>query len=276
MPALGDALLVVRGAGDVASAIAHRWFALGRPVLILCEARPSLPRRAMAFVDAVFDGAAVLEGVRAQRVATLAQARALLAERAAIPLWPAPPLELAALCAALAPAVLVDARLRKRDAPEPLRGLAPLTVALGPGFVAGHHADLAVETGWEGLGRVLTSGVTQALKGAPRAIEGLARERVVYASGAGELRALRRLGELVSAGETVATLNGDAVAAPVAGLLRGLTRDGVRVAAGTKIVEIDPRGERGVWAGIGERPRALAAAVTRAAEERLAQRPLTP
>lgn len=270
------ALMLVRGVGDVASAVAHCWFRIGHPALLACEARPALPRRAMAFVDAVFDGAAELDGVRAERVDALPQAQALFARRAAIPVWPAPALDLAALCAALAPAVLVDARLRKRDAPEPLRGLAPLTVALGPGWVAGEHADLAVETSWEDLGRVIERGPTRALEGAPRAIAGLGRERVVYAPRAGVLRTARRLGEIVAAGERVATLDGEPVRAPVAGLLRGLTRDGVEVPAGAKIVEIDPRGAQGVWRGIGERPRILADAVTAAVTRRLAPRAPTP
>jgi xanthine dehydrogenase accessory factor len=268
--------MLVRGVGDVASAIAHRWFTLGNPALMVCEAQPALPRRAMAFVDAVFDGAAELVGVRAERVDALPQAHAALARRTAIPVWPAPALDLAALCAALAPAVLVDARLRKRDPPEPLRGLAPLTVALGPGWVAGEHADLAVETAWEDLGRVIERGPTRDLAGAPRAIGGLARERVVYAPRGGALRALRHLGEIVAAGERVATLDGEPVAAPVAGLLRGLTRDGVTVAAGAKIVEIDPRGADGVWRGIGERPRVLADAVVAAVTPRLAPGAPTP
>jgi xanthine dehydrogenase accessory factor len=170
----------------------------------------------------------------------------------------------------------VDARLRKRDPPEPLRGLAPLTVALGPGWVAGEHADLAVETAWEDLGRVIERGPTRDLAGAPRAIGGLARERVVYAPRGGALRALRRLGEIVAAGERVATLDGEPVAAPVTGLLRGLTRDGVTVAAGAKIVEIDPRGADGVWRGIGERPRILAEAVAAAVKPRLAPGEPTP
>lgn len=268
--------MLVRGVGDVASAIAHRWFGLGRPAAIVCEAQPALPRRAMAFVDAVYDGAAELEGVRAERVGSLEETRAALARRAAIPVWPAPPLSIARLCAALAPAALVDARLRKRDAPEPLRGLAPITIALGPGFVAGEHADLAVETSWEDLGRILSAGPTRALNGAPRAIAGLARERVVYAPRPGVLRAVRELGEAVAAGDVVATLAGAPVAAPVAGLLRGLTRDGVTVRAGAKIVEIDPRGDAGLWRGIGERPRVLAQAVARAVQEWLDSSRLTP
>ena len=61
----------------------------------------------------------------------------------------------------VSPEILVDARLQKRLQPEVQRGLAPLTIGLGPNFTAGVTTDLIVETSWgDDLGRVLTlSGV---------------------------------------------------------------------------------------------------------------------
>ena len=56
--------------------------------------------------------------------------------------------ELGDVLAAVLPDVLVDARMRKRAQPETQRGLAPLTIGLGPNFVAGQTTDLAVETQW--------------------------------------------------------------------------------------------------------------------------------
>jgi xanthine dehydrogenase accessory factor len=43
-------------------------------------------------------------------------------------------------------AVLVDARMRRREVPEEQRGIAPLTIGLGPNFVAGGNVDIAIET----------------------------------------------------------------------------------------------------------------------------------
>ena len=37
-------------------------------------------------------------------------------------------------------------------------GLAPLTIGLGPNFVAGETIDIVVETSWEQLGHVVTRG----------------------------------------------------------------------------------------------------------------------
>ncbi len=257
-------LVVVLGVNDVASAVAHCLWTAGYPVVLASEPAPAVTRRGMAFADAVFDGEAELEGVRCWRVAGPAEVEQLLADRSAIPLvvgW-AP----AALVAALRPVVLVDARMRKWAQPERLRGLAPLTVGLGPGFVAGDHVDVAVETSWEALGLVRWQGTNLPLAGEPREIGGRRRERYVYAPLAGCWRTERRIGELVAAGEVVAWIEAERdrrveVRAPLAGAIRGLVRDGVWVEAGTKVLEIDPRGAEGRWQGLGERPLRIAEGV---------------
>jgi xanthine dehydrogenase accessory factor len=60
------------------------------------------------------------------------------------------------------------------------------------------------------------------------------------------------------------------VTAPLRGVLRGgLTHDGVPVAAGTKVIEIDPRGNPALVHGIGERPARIAAGVLRAIDAAL-------
>lgn len=118
----------------------------------------------MAFADAVFAGTCELDGVQASRIDDLAALAAALEEGAVIPVTIA---NLAAVLDALRPAVLVDARMRKRVRPERQRDLAPLTIALGPNVVAGETAHLAIETQWgDELGTVIAAGSTR-----PRAIE---------------------------------------------------------------------------------------------------------
>jgi xanthine dehydrogenase accessory factor len=67
--------VLVRGVGDVGSAVAHRLFGAGFAVLLHDGPQPSAPRRGMAFADAVFDGRAVLAGVEAVRADDLALCR---------------------------------------------------------------------------------------------------------------------------------------------------------------------------------------------------------
>jgi xanthine dehydrogenase accessory factor len=214
--------------------------------------------------DAVFDGVARLDGLSAQRIDDLAALEGVLAARDTVPL------SLAAfdcLLAAYQPAVLVDARMRKRTDPDSQRGLAPLTVGLGPNFVAGENVDVAVETSWEALGRVVREGPMLPLRGEPRAIAGHGRDRYVYTPVAGVFRTERAIGERVEAGECVATVEGTPLLAPLSGILRGLVRDGVPVALRTKVIEVDPRGNPSGAHGIGERPRRIAEGVLAAVQE---------
>lgn len=256
--------VLVRGLDDIGSAVGHRFFTAGHRVILHDSPHPTDIRRGMAFTDAVFDGRAVLEGVRAVRVDTLAHLPALLAENAVIHVVVS---DFARLLGVVGPDVLVDARMRKHAHPEGQRGMAPLTIGLGPNFVAGETTDLAVETKWgTTLGTVLTHGATRPLEGEPRPIAGIARARYVYAPAAGLLRTARRIGDLVCAGEVVAHLGPLPLPAPLDGALRGLTHDNVPVTAGTKVMEVDPRGPTAVVLGIGERPGRIADGVWRAVQ----------
>lgn len=133
----------------------------------------------MAFTDAVFDGDVELEGIKAVRVDALAPLRDSLAARDVIPVVVG---DVMKILAEMKPDILIDARVRKRALPEIQRGLAPLTIGLGPNFVAGSTTDIAVETSWEDLGRVITAGAPLPFRGEPREIAGHARARYVYAS----------------------------------------------------------------------------------------------
>jgi xanthine dehydrogenase accessory factor len=254
--------VLVRGSGDVGSAVAVVLHRAGIGVAIHEVAAPSAPRRGMALADAVFDGEATLDGVLARRMDDLGALAVAVAGGELVAVTTA---ALDEVLAALAPDVLVDARMRKRARPEPQRHLAPLTIGLGPGVVAGETAHLAVETQWgEQLGAVLAAGETRPLGGEPRSFDGHGRDRFVYAPVAGLLATAARIGQRVSAGEVVATIGDEPLRAPLDGILRGLTHDGVEVAAGTKVVEVDPRGDVSKVTGLGVRPLRIAEGVLRA------------
>jgi xanthine dehydrogenase accessory factor len=250
------ARVLIRGCGDVGSAIAHLLLRNGDEVVVHDVALPAVPRRGMAFADAMFDGACELAGVRGRRVDAVAELRGAGGE---VLLTTA---ELGDALAAVDPDVLVDARMRKRARPEPQRGLAPLTIGLGPNFVAGETTDLAIETQWgDGLGAVVARGPTRPLGGEPRAFEGHARDRFVYAPVAGVMRTAAAIAQPVTAGEPVAAIGDERLLAPLDGILRGLVHDGVPVAAGAKVLEVDPRGDVAKVVGLGARPRRIAEGV---------------
>jgi xanthine dehydrogenase accessory factor len=135
--------VLVRGVGDIGSAVACRLFREGYSVVIHDDPKPTTTRRRMAFADAVFDGRASLEGVDASGARDIASVREALASRRAIPVYVR---ALGPLLKEMAPAVVVDARMRKHTAPEVQRGLTDLTVGLGPDLLAGRHADMVIET----------------------------------------------------------------------------------------------------------------------------------
>jgi xanthine dehydrogenase accessory factor len=254
------ARVLIRGCGDVGSAVAHLLLRSGHEVVVHDVALPGVPRRGMAFADAIFDGACVLDGVCARRVDDVAELLGGAGDEVLLTTAP-----LADVLAAVEPDVLVDARMRKRAQPESQRGLAPLTIGLGPNFVAGETTDLAIETQWgDDLGAVVQHGPTQRLGGEPRAFEGHARDRFVYAPAAGIMRTQAQIAQPVSAGEAVAAIDDEPLLAPLTGILRGLVHDGVPVDAGAKVLEVDPRGDEGKVSGIGPRPRRIAEGVLEA------------
>jgi xanthine dehydrogenase accessory factor len=258
----GRAPVLVRGAGDVGSAIVVILHRAGYAVALHDESTTTTPRRGMAFADVLFDGQATLDGLTGLRVQTAAELCHALSADDFVPVTAN---QFDEIAGAAPWSALVDARMRKRSIPEPQRGIAPLVIGLGPNFVAGENVDLAVETMWgDRLGEVIEAGSTLPLAGEPRPIGGVARERFVYAPEAGLFITSARIGDRVEEGAVVATIGEVSLHAPIGGVLRGLTRSGVNVTARTKVIEVDPRGDPAGTVGLGARPRRIAEGVLKA------------
>lgn len=251
--------ILIRGVGDVGSAVAVQLFRAGYPVLLHDVPFPAHSRRGAAFVDAFFAGEAALDGVTARLCRSDDEVRTALAARTVIPVSGG---EFAAVLAASRPRVLVDARMRKRSQPEPQRGLAALTIGLGPNFVAGDAVDVVIETAWGGaLGALITSGRSLPLSGEPREVGGAGRERYVYAPESGVFATGMNIGDDVEAGMEVARIGSTILRAPIAGRVRGLTHSGVGVEPGAKVIEVVPESAAHLVFAIGERQQRIAQAV---------------
>ena len=261
------ALVLIRGAGDVGSAVAHRLFSAGHSVVIHDVVRPAHARRGMAFSDALFEDRCTLAGVLGKRVSDLPALPLMARCGRAVPLTD---LQFGAALDCIRPQVLVDARMRKREVPESQCALALLTIGLGPNFRAGVNAHRVIETAWgTALGEVIESGASLPLAGEPRPIDGLGRQRFVTAHIDGLFVTTRRIGERVEAGEAIAHIASAAtqsavLTAPISGCLRGLVHTGAVVRAGDKVIEIDPRADPGLVVGLGERPAFIADGVLKA------------
>jgi len=249
--------VLIRGVGDVGSAVAHALYRAGFAIVINDGPHPTTSRRGMAFTDAVFDGSATLEDLTARRVDSLGELTAAMLSGEFVPVTTMP----IETVVAMGWDVLVDARMRKRAHPEDQRPLAGLTIGLGPNFVAGGNVDVAIETHWEDLGKVIRTGPTRPLEGEPRSIDGVGRQRFVYSPAVGIFRTTAKLGDAVTAGEVISYVEAVPLAAPIDGIVLAVTHDGVPVERGTKVLEVDPRGDPSAAFKMGQRPRRLGEAV---------------
>ena len=255
--------ILVIGGGDVGSAIAHRLFQHGVRVLLSERASSPHARRGMAFTDALFEGRSRLAGVEASWQSDIKGVEVCWQQQRVIPVVTLPE---HLLTAAIRFDVLVEATMRRNQVPPDLRDAAPLVIGLGPGYAPGRNCHLAIETQWGAhMGEVLRDRPAADRSGGPHALAGVTRERFAISPCAGTWRTRCRLGERVVAGQPVGEIAGQVVPAPIAGHLRGVARDGVEVAAGQRLVEVDPREEPQVF-GLGERPWAIAGGVARALE----------
>ena len=248
-------LIVVRGAGDLATGTIYRLKKAGFRLLVLEAEHPAAIRRQVALSEAVYAGSARVEDVEAVRMdVELAEKknRKELLEQEMERIWKKDGVPVlvdpAGLSiAALRPAVVVDAILAKKNLGT-TKEMAPLVIALGPGFTAGEDVDVVIETKrGHNLGRVIRSGSAVPNTGIPGIIGGYGKERVMHAQAEGILRNAASIGDIVEAGAVIAeieTENGMVpVEASLSGLLRGLIRDGYPVTKGFKIADIDPRKE---------------------------------
>ena len=237
-----DHLIVVRGGGDLATGTIHRLWSAGLRVLVLEAEHPAAIRRQVSLCEAVYEGETTVEGLRAVSIASLTEAEAVWAS-GAVPVLVDPKGE---SIPAAKPDVVVDAILAKRNLGT-TRAMAPLTIALGPGFVAGQDVDVVVETKrGHKLGRIIRSGPAAPNSGVPGVIGGYGAERVIHAPAAGVFRDVCAIADLVEAGETIANIETEdgtlvPVKTQISGILRGLLRDGYPVPKGFKVADVDPR-----------------------------------
>lgn len=230
-------LVLIKGAGDLASGVAYRLKRSGFPLVMTELPTPLLVRRAVAFGNAVYTGETTVECITARRVNTLAEARRL-AYTDIIPVFVDPQTTLLAA----GPQVLIDAIMAKTNTGTNLTD-APLVIALGPGFTAGEDCHVVIETNrGHNLGRVITQGQAEANTGTPAVMKGYAANRVLRSPVDGKVMPCAAIGDRIKQGQLIATVAGQEIRAPFDGVLRGLVHSEVNVTTGMKIGDLDPRG----------------------------------
>ena len=236
-------LIIVRGGGDLATGTIYKLKKSGFPVLILEVKNPSAIRRNVAFSEAIYQGQQIVEDMTCFLADSLQQAENFLQE-GKLTILVDPKGE---AIANLKPLAVVDAIIAKRNLGT-AKTMAPITVALGPGFVAGEDVDAVIETKrGHNLGRVIWSGSAAPNTGVPGLIGGFGKERVMHSPAQGILKNVKKITDTVMKGEVIAVIETESAVVPVEasldGILRGLIRDGYPVTKGFKIADIDPRSE---------------------------------
>lgn len=234
-------LIIVRGGGDLATGTIYKLKKCGFPVLVLEVERPTAIRRNVAFSEAVYAKIQKVEDMTCYLADNMLEAEEMLAEGKLVMLIDPQ----GHAISHLKPLAVVDAILAKKNLGTN-KDMAPITVALGPGFEAGKDVTAVIETKrGHNLGKVLWDGCAAPNTGVPGLIEGYGKERVIHSPATGVLRSVKNITDTVKNGELIAfieTPEGDVpVKATLDGLLRGLIRDGYEVKKGLKMADIDPR-----------------------------------
>jgi len=257
---LTELIVLIRGGGEVASGVAHRLFRAHFKVCLTEAPHPEAVSRGVSFSEAIYDGEKEVEGVVAKLIKSASEIPTVWKENK-LPIIVDPE---AAVKDTLRPSILIDAIMAKRNLGTRLTDAA-LVIGLGPGFQAGKDVHLVVETNnSESLGEVIFAGEAEKNTGVPIAIDGLTSERVLHSLGDGMFVTDKEIGEQVTAGEVIASVGGQAIKAPISGIVRALLRSGIQVKEGTKLVEIDQVASREICYSIRARMRAIAGGVLEA------------
>ena len=237
-------LVIVRGGGDIATGTIYKLVKSGFHVLILEITHPSAIRRNVAFSEAVYEGKWQVEDMTCYLANDMKEAKQIM-QTGSPALMIDPKGE---MIEKLKPIAVVDAILAKKNLGT-TRDMAPITIALGPGFTAGKDVDVVVETmRGHRLGRIMKEDSAIPNTGIPGVIKGFGKERVIHSPAEGILRNICHITDMVTKGQILAkieTPDGEIIDVPASmdGLLRGLIRDGYPVTKGFKIADIDPRAE---------------------------------
>lgn len=255
-----DGLVIIKGAGDIATGVAHRLFQCGFRILLLEVSEPTAIRRTVAFAEAVYGGQVRVEGVTAALAENLDLVEPILAENH-IPVLIDPE---GYAIQRFRPLVVVDAILAKRNLGTSVLD-APMTIGLGPGFKAGENVRAVIETQrGHDLGKVIYQGEAAPNTGNPGEIGGYTVERLLRAPKEGIFRGFKSIASEVSCGEVLAKVGDEEIKAPINGILRGILKDGLYVSKGFKLGDIDPRGQKEHCFTISDKARAIAGGVLEA------------
>jgi xanthine dehydrogenase accessory factor len=255
-----DVSIAIKGAGEMASGIAHRLFMANITRVCMVEIEnPLCVRRTVSFCEALFAKEVEVEGVKATQVSNLADlAEAWDKKQIGVivdPAWK--------IIADLSPDVVVDAVLAKRNLGT-VKNEAPVVIGVGPGFSAPDMVHAVIESNRGiNLGRAIYDGAAESYTGIPAVKSGFSWERVLRAPHPGMVRQAKSIGDPVKAGEIVLYVDETPVRAAINGVTRGLIRD-IEVCKNEKVGDIEPTNDPSCCWTISDKARAIGGGVLEA------------
>lgn len=255
-----DDIVIVRGAGDIATGIAHRLHKCGFRLIMTEIEKPLVVRRYASFANAMLEGYAQIEDIRAVKASCVDDINEIWCDS-----------DIPVLCDSeckiledIKPLVVVDSIMAKKNIGTHI-GMAPITIGIGPGFEASKDVDAVIETcRGHNLGKVIYEGTASADTGIPGSIMGYSQERLLRAPADGIIRNVLEIGDMVKQGELIGYIAGEKVEALIDGVLRGLIADGTEVQKGLKVGDVDPRGIKEYCFSISDKSRSVAGGVLEA------------
>ena len=213
-----DNIVIVRCGGDLASGVIHKLHRCNIKVLVLeCE-HPTAIRRTVSFCNAVFENEMEVEGIKCRLAKNIDEIKRIF-EDGDVPI------------------------IAKKNIGTN-KNMAPITIALGPGFYAGKDVDAVIETKrGHNLGRIIYEGYAAKNTGIPGDIKGYSKERVIHSPTEGVINNISHIADYVEKGQIIAKVGSENVYASLSGILRGIIYDKTYVKKGLKIADIDPRKE---------------------------------
>ena len=156
-------LILIKGAGDIATGIAVRLKNAGMQVVMTEIAIPTTVRRSVAFSRAVYEGSAVVENITAKLVLDFAQIPAVL-QQDEIPVLIDPRCE---VLKSIHFDAVVDSILAKKNlSTDPTQ--SPVVIGVGPGFSVPQDCHCVIETQrGHDLGRCIYQGCAAKNTGIP-------------------------------------------------------------------------------------------------------------
>ena len=258
---LGGLTVLIRGAGEMASGVAHRLHQSHFKICMIEILHPLAVRRGVSFSEAIYEGEKEVEGIRARLIFKPEEIERIW-KKGDIPILIDP--DGRKTRNFLKPDVLIDATMAKKNLGTHIHD-APLVIGLGPGFIAGEDVHSVIETNrGHYLGKMILKGAVEPDTGIPGEIGGYTIERVLRTMKKGVIHPQKSIGDRVSKGSVVAVVDDFPVIAKISGIVRGLLRDGIEVKKGMKVGDIDPRGKKELCFTTSEKARAIGGGVLEA------------